>query len=235
MRFLPKKFRIYVSILSLLLASHQLAAQPGRMDELTDHVAIQIDGSWQYFAPNERESAYKLPYSRKAIEFFVGVPAYEEDSSQILFVRTAYLENQPVSLFRNTSIPWLRWRGNWISEGKITEDSYLKFHLSTENDLKIGLPENQPFFDWHDTRLWDANERSHSFISRISQLEENQRPVAAERLIRLVGNRPLMSWVRVRSNYPRRNGLFEITSSFSGTLDHNPSVQVLSFYFVNRD
>jgi hypothetical protein len=231
----PKNLHTCISILILLLVCQYSYAEPPRVADYVNHIAVQVNGSWQYFAPNTENAPHRVSRNEREIEFVVGVPEYLESQSQILFVRTAYLDNQPVSLFRNTSNPWLRWWGNWRSTGLITKDSYLRFHLSNVNELDAGLPEYKPYFDWHDTSLWSTNEQSHSFVNRIAQLHNNQESVAAERLLRVQGGRPLMSWIPVTANYPKRGELFRITTAYSGTLNDNPSVQVLEFYFLNSD
>lgn len=231
----PKNLHTYVSILILLLLCRYSYAQPERMAEYTNSIALQVNGSWQYFVPNTKNAPYPMSRNERGIQFYVGVPEYLDSENQILFVRTAYQYNQPVSLFRNTSFPWFRWGGNWVSAGLITKDSYLRFHLSNVNELNAGLQEYKPYFDWHDTSLWSANEQSHNFVSRIAQLLNDRDSVAAERLLKVRGGRPLMSWIPVEANYSRRDEIFSITTSFSGTLDNNPSVQVLEFYFVNSD
>ncbi len=230
-----KNLSTYFAILVLLSIGRYTYAQPERLAEYTNQIAVPVNGSWQYFSPNTENTPYPLPRNDGEIYFYVGVPAYAESQNQILFVRTAYIENQPVSLFRNTSTPWFRWRGNWVSSGLITKDSYLRFHLSNVNELNAGLSDYGPYFGWHDTALWSTNERSHSFVGRIAQLHSNQDSIASERLLRVKGGRPQMSWIRVDSNYPQQGEVFSVTTSFSGTLSNNPSVQVLKFYFVNSD
>lgn len=86
--------------------------------------------------------------------------------------------------------------------------------------------------DWHDTGLWNTNEKTYSFIKSIVATDDAQEP-ASERLIRIQANRPCMSWIKLYSHSPDRGEYLSVLTSYSGTLNLDPSVKLNRYYFRN--
>lgn len=210
------------------------SASPDRDNNLVYKVAIYNGSSWQYFSQNTKETPHKLSFPNEDVSVFIGVPKYPYNKWQVLFVRTSYMKNQPISLYRNSSMPWFNWFKPWRSSIPETQSNYIEFHTKNLRNLDLSAEKWGLQKEWHDTGLWLTNEQTYPFIKKIVASDKTQMPVS-ERLIRLKQNRPLMSWIKVDTHSPNTGEYLTIMMCYSGTLDSNPSVKLYKYYFLNSN
>lgn len=214
-----------------MLTNSIALAQPPRNNSLVYKLAIQNGNVWQYFAQNSEATPHRLSFSDDGFTIYIGVPKYPHNRRQVLFVRTSYMQNQPVSLFRNSSNLFFQWIRDWRSNQTVLEKNYIEFHVKNLNDLDLSSHIWKPFITWHNTGFWRANEKTYDFVKKIVAFGHKQKPVA-ERLLKLKPNRSKMSWIEINTHSPDRDNLLTVTTSYSGTLDNNPSIKLYNYYFI---
>lgn len=199
------------------------------------NIAIKENGKYKYYTPTPPSiKPYNIKFPIGKITFYWAVPKYPDDKRQVVFARTSYMHNQPISLYRNSSIPWFTWAHSdrWLADRPVKLQNYIEFHKHTLESLNLVESKWEMLKLWHDTDAWSLNEKTYPFVCKIVMTDLNQIP-AAERLLRLKKRREKMSWIPVSTNSPEPGQILSVTLSYSGTLDDTPSVKLYRYYFRN--
>ena len=187
-------------------------------------LAVNIDGSWRFFAQGKDEPAHVLEAGElQTLCIAWEAPPYHGHRPQIVYVSTRHMDEQPLWLFRNNTVPislFGRRLGNWNrtpdASGLDPDDAFRKFHRSRPEDLS-DAPWNY-LVGWHDTSAWLPNVGSYELvvgaINGLSVL-----PYGAERLLRLRADRPFTSWVPFTTRAPSEQNELRVAVAYSGDLE----------------
>ena len=222
------------SAIALLAVSAMVLAQAScTVEDLPREVAskgrlaIKIDGVWQLFAQNEDGSAYVLEVDGlQSLCIAWEAPPYQRHLRQIVYVSTKYMDEQPLWLVRNNAAAGFPFFGKLLGDwnrtpdasGSDPDEAFRKFHHSRPDDDDLSDAPWNNLVDWHDTSAWLTNVSSYELVvsatNGLSLL-----PYGSERLLRLVGGRPLTSWVPFTTRTPSRQNELRVAVAYTGDLD----------------
>ena len=206
---------------------------PNRDDSKTYHIAWNINGKWEIFKPTEIDHiGYEVDMRNIHATFYIGVPKNTSDEYQYLYVHTRRMEDQPLSLQRNKSKFFYYYVYNdkeeWIPSSGITQIDFMNYHNNSDN---ISAAKYAHILNWHAPyskvlKTPKTYELVQHIIPKLSDDIEKQ--FAAERLLRLIKNRPKMSWVKVRTKVPPKEG-DALHVAFAYSHDIEPSHYYIKF------
>ena len=196
---------------------------------------------------NERNSPYAMVLERLAdrgelnnIEFRWAVPS--SNDRHVVYASTIVNQNQPISLFRNGSslldALFLLFGRNDEGLQPVAEfdvrwkQTFVNHHTDSSSNSNTAIE------DWHDTALWMAADTNAVVTSTLLALPAGSGRVTergAERLIRVQGNRPYVSWIPFRSQPPdstNQSKIIAVTLAYSG--DIGETFRPYRFYFLAR-
>ena len=232
-----------------------LVGELERVDSSEYLLAVRQSREWLVCrSGNAEESPYAIALERlggqgelKNIEFRWAVPSSE--SRRVVYASTMIAQTQPISLYRNSSSLLdafyfvilgrnededLEAVGSFDASSK---ESYISHHLRGPSDVDIAV--KNALDGWHDTALWGAGDTRILVRSTLLALpsetgRESER--GAERLIRVQGSRPRVSWIPFRSQPPyssSQSRIITVTLAYSG--DAAETFRPYRFYFLAKE
>ena len=202
------------------------------VDELTrnsqgkNQLAVKTNEGWQFFPPNDSASPHDLAINgRQRLCLAWEAPPHSGSNVQIVYASTQYRDDQPVLLFRRSwadRIPVInRLVGEFERQpgpsGYDPDDAFRWFHMNPSYVQRNSVPWSD-LYAWHVwTWFWRANQTSYDFASSAVH-DVTRLPLGTERLLRLVPNRELASWVAITTRVHPSQTL-RVAVSYSGDME----------------
>ena len=219
-----------------------------RDDSYKYKLAIKQNSGWIVCPSNDEiNPVHEINFDNsdypKKVIFKWAVP--KSENNEFIYVSSTIGESHPLSLYRNSAmgalasfIPFLddelKLVRSFDPKSKSIKQQFIDVHHHTNSQPGEKFLEHVK--KWHNTGLWGTKINTDKLVKEAlhSKNREAQinNEIGAERLLRIRGGRPLISWIEFRSRKPKFTENLTVTLFYSG--DGLESLVKYKFQFVGK-
>jgi len=204
-------------VLCSAVAIQCVHAKPKRDDSKVNQVAWKVNGAWKtYQTEGASHAGYKVPMPSSSVNFYIGVPKDMSGKDKYLYVHTRRKANQPLSLYRNKT-RYYHWfvydASHQLASKNVSGKDFISYH---RNSASFSSPKSSPLKSWHAPYSGILSAPTYVMVQEaLRDLGDDYGP-SAERLLRVKGERPLMSWIRVNTRRPALGETLFVSFAYNG-------------------